>query len=66
LNLAVYRAQEFLESTKNPYYDGSFDYGHPMKGHGFRPTSTGEMLRTMARDIEKNAPNGTDSGAWNY
>jgi hypothetical protein len=66
LNLAVYEIQKFLETTKNPYYAGSFEYGRPMKGHGFRPTTTGEMLRTMAKEIVKNAPAGTDASAWHY
>ena len=66
LNLAVYKVQEFLETTKNPHYAGSFEYGHPLKGHGFRPTSTGDMLRVMAEHISKNAPAGANTAAWNY
>lgn len=66
LNLAVYRLQQFLESTKQPYYAGSFAFGHPMKGHGFRPTSTGAMLRAMASEIARHAPNGANTSRWNY
>jgi Putative esterase len=66
LNLAVYRLQKYLESTKNPYFGGSFAFGHPMKGHGFRPTPTGDMLRDMASEIAKHAPQGTDTSQWNY
>ena len=66
LNLAVYKVQEFLETTKNPHYAGSFEYGRPLKGHGFRPTSTGDMLRVMAEHISKNAPAGANTAAWNY
>jgi len=58
LNLAVYRLQEFLESTTNPPYGGSFAFGRPMKGHGIRPTSTGTMLRDMAGEILRHAPAG--------
>lgn len=66
LNLAVYRLEDFLKTTENPYYGGSFDYGRPMKGHGIRPTSTGDMLRAMASEIAKNAPAGTDTHSWHY
>jgi Putative esterase len=66
LNLAVYRLEDFLKTTQNPYYGGSFDYGRPMKGHGIRPTSTGDMLRAMASEIVKNTPAGTDTHSWHY
>jgi hypothetical protein len=66
LNLAVYRLQEVLEALRSPAYGGSFTYGRPMKGHGIRPTSTGDMLRTMAAAIARNAPAGADTGAWHY
>jgi hypothetical protein len=66
LNLAMYRLQDFLESTKQPQYQGSFEFGRPMKGHGIRPTSTDDMLRAMARDIEKNAPADASAQAWHY
>ncbi|HZS59946.1 MAG TPA: alpha/beta hydrolase-fold protein [Gemmatimonadaceae bacterium] len=52
LNMAVYRADTLLHSS------ASFDYGRPAKGHGFRPTSTGDMLRAMARQIANNASTG--------
>jgi hypothetical protein len=66
LNMAVYRAQDFLSQTKDPYFGGTFDYGRPMKGHGIRPTSTGDMLRTMAKQIARDAPAGSDTTAWMY
>lgn len=66
LNLAVYKIDEFLSSTKEPYYAGSFAYGRPLKGHGIRPTSTGTMLRQMAEHISSNAPAGQGNSAWNY
>ena len=58
LNLAVYRLQDTLGSLENPSFDGTFSYGHPMKGHGIRPTTTGDMLRDMAAHILKHAPPG--------
>ena len=66
LNLAVYRLEDVLKSLQNPNFGGSFDYGHPMKGHGIRPTSTGDMLRAMAVQIAKNSPSATDTKSWQY
>jgi hypothetical protein len=66
LNMAVYQVQDFLKTTKNPHYAGSFAYGRPLKGHGFRPTSTGDMLRVMAEEISRNAPQGAKVDAWRY
>jgi len=66
LNMAVYQVEEFFKSTRNPHYVPSFEYGRPLKGHGFRPTSTGDMLRVMAYEISKNAPPGANSDAWKY
>jgi S-formylglutathione hydrolase FrmB len=66
LNLAVYRLEDVLKSLQNPNFGGSFDYGHPMKGHGIRPTSTGDMLRAMAVQIAKNSPSATDAKSWQY
>ena len=48
LNLAVYLLQSFLKDTRDPFYAGSFDYGRPMKGHGWMPMSNAELIRTMA------------------
>src|SRR5262249_28057999 len=53
LNMAVYRADTLLRAS------ATFDYGRPAKGHGFRPTTTGEMLRAMAQQIAKNAHTGS-------
>ena len=56
LNLAVYRLEKFLANTKDPYYAGSFDYGRPMKGHGWSPYTATELVKVMAAAIEKNRP----------
>jgi hypothetical protein len=63
LNLAVYLAEEFLESTKDPYYGGTFTYGRPMKGHT-RPVPIGTLLRKMADAIVRNTPAGEPAPAW--
>jgi hypothetical protein len=68
LNEAVYELEEFLESTKDPYYEGTFGYGRPRKGHGWSPfdRATGELERIMARHITQNAPSGENTSKWKY
>jgi hypothetical protein len=66
LNMAVYKLDDFLSHTTNPAYGGSFQYGRPLKGHGFRPTTTGVMLRAMADQITRNASPGPEREAWRY
>lgn len=58
LNEAVYELEAFLESTKNPYYGGSFQYGRPRKGHGWTPfgRASGEFEKAIAEYIAKNTP----------
>ncbi len=56
LNLAVYKLQDFLESTKDPSYGGSFAYGRPMKGHGWSPYTAAELVKAMYAEIQKNKP----------
>ena len=65
LNLAVYRLEDFLKKTNNPAYGGSFEYGRPMKGHGWHPMNQAQLLRIMAEHIRKNEPSGAD-GSWRY
>jgi hypothetical protein len=66
LNLAVYLLEDFLKDTKDPYYAGSFDYGRPMKGHGWQPMTQSALLRLMAEHIIKNAPRGEETSTWRY
>lgn len=68
LNEAVYELEKFLESTKDPYYAGSFQYGRPRKGHGWTPygRSSGMLEKEMAEHITKNAPKGEDTSKWKY
>jgi enterochelin esterase-like enzyme len=65
LNLAVYRLEDFLRRTTNPAYGGSFEYGRPMKGHGWTPLNQSELLNTMAGYISQHAPAGADN-SWKY
>jgi hypothetical protein len=55
LNLAVYKLQDFLANTTSPYYAGSFQYGRPMKGHGWQPTTNIELILEIARHISESA-----------
>lgn len=65
LNLAVYRLEDFLVKTTNPPYGGSFEYGRPMKGHGWHPMNQAQLLRRMADYVAKNAPADADR-SWRY
>jgi hypothetical protein len=68
LNEAVYEMEEFLESTKDPYYGGSFRYGRPRKPHGWSPfgRNTGGLEKEMAAHITGNAPPGENTSKWKY
>lgn len=66
LNLGVYKFQDFLEQTQNPHYEGTFEFGRPMKGHGWQPVKTAELLKMMARHITDHAPEDADTESWNY
>ena len=66
LNLAVYQFQEFLKNTTNPHYEGTFEYGRPLKGHGWQPMPTYKLLKMMAKHIAAHAPKGANTNAWNY
>lgn len=64
LNLAVYRLDDFLR-TANPAYGGSFEYGRPMKGHGWTPLNQAELLTTIGNYITQHSPAGADK-SWKY
>jgi hypothetical protein len=61
---AVYLLEDFLTSTKEPYYGGEFVYGRPMKGHGWQPMTNAELIRMMADQIARNAPAGEHVESW--
>ena len=56
LNLAVYLLEDFLANAVNPRAEAVFEYGRPMKGHGWQPMSNADMIRAMARRIETTTP----------
>ncbi len=67
LNVGCYYLEEFLESTTDPYYDGSFTFG-ARGGHGYRPEELSglRLYRVMADHITKHAPPGEDTSSWKY
>jgi hypothetical protein len=76
LNNAVYLMEDFLESTKNPYYAGEVDYGdraeHCWNGDHDNPIWISRLRyhtlyvpRIMAI-IERDAPKGADTKSWRY
>ncbi|MBZ5515851.1 MAG: hypothetical protein LAN62_13600 [Acidobacteriia bacterium] len=66
LNLAVYLFEDSLKKLNNPTSDATFEYGRPMKGHGWIPMTFPELLRTMADHITRHAAAGEDTSAWKY
>lgn len=64
LNVGCYHLQDFLESTREPYYEGSFAFG-ARGGHGWRPWSSEELVRIMSDHMRANAPAGTRQ-TWRY
>ena len=76
LNNAVYLIEEFLESTKNPYYEGEMDYGdraeHCWNGDHDRPNAISRLryhqmfIPRIVERIEKSAPAGADLISWRY
>jgi hypothetical protein len=65
LNLAVYKLEEEMKKLTNPPCDCDFQYGRPMKGHGWQPTTSANLVKWMAENVEKNA-GGEDTKQWHY
>jgi len=66
LNIGVEHMEDYLESTRNPYYGGTFAYGG-RGGHGWSPfKSRGELIRLMADHVQRNAPPGRGNKTWRY
>lgn len=76
LNNAVYLMEEFLKSTKDPYYAGTVEYGdrqpHCWCGGAGLPASFSMLTINqrfapiMAEHIIKTAPPGGDTKSWRY
>ena len=76
LNDAVYRMQDFLDSTKNPPYGGEVTYGpraeHCWNGDPTLPNAYSRLhyntqyLPKILDRIQKTAPQGADLTSWRY
>ena len=76
LESAVYLAQEFLESTRNPPFEGVIDYGrraeHCWNGDHTRPNAESRLryhqmfIPLAVERMRKTAPTGADLDSWNY
>ena len=49
LNLAVYAMENEASKLTNPKANFTFEYGRPMKPHGWQPMTNAEMVRMMDR-----------------
>jgi len=76
LNNAVYLVEDFLRSTKDPYYGGEVAYGdraeHCWNGDPTRPNAESrlrypQMFAPKIRErIQRSAPPGADLESWQY
>ena len=76
LNDAVYLAEAFLKTTKNPYYGGEVDYEpraeHCWNGDHTRPNYSSRLryhqmyAPKIVERITKSAPPGADLKSWKY
>ena len=76
LNNAVYLAEQFLESTKSPYYDGEVAYGDraehcwngdPTRENAYSRLRYHQMYIPKATErMLKTAPAGADLTSWRY
>ena len=76
LNNAVYLTEAFLESTKDPYYEGDIDYGdraeHCWNGDHDQPNAISRLryhqmfIPRIVERIMKTAPPGADTASWRY
>ena len=76
LNNAVYLAEEFLESTTDPYYAGEVDYGdraehcwngdHENGNHISRLRYNTMYLPKILERLETTAPEGADLSSWRH
>jgi len=76
LNNAVYLAEEFLETTTAPYYDGEVDYGdraeHCWNGDHEQPNAISRLryhsmfIPKWAKEVGKRAPKGANLRSWRY
>jgi hypothetical protein len=61
-NLAVYMLEDLLKSTTDPYFEGSFTYGRPLKGHGWQPMTNAELVAMMVEHVRAHAADEENRG----
>lgn len=76
LNNAVYLMEDFLKTTKNPFYSGEVDYGdraeHCWNGDHENPNQISRLryntmyLPRILKRISESAPPGADVKSWRY
>lgn len=76
LNNAVYLAEEILEATTEPYYNGEVDYGdraehcwngdHSQPNHITRLRYHRMFIPKWAEEVKTRAPQGADLTSWRY
>ncbi len=76
LNNAVYLAEEILENTSNPYYEGEVDYGdraeHCWNGDHTRSNAYSRLryhqmfIPKWTKWVQDHAPTGADLTSWRY
>ena len=76
LNNAVYRMEDFLKTTSNPFYGGEVDYGdraeHCWNGDHNNPNYISRLhyntqyLPKILKRIQESAPKGADVKSWRY
>ena len=76
LNNAVYYLEDFLKTTKDPYYEGEVKYGeraeHCWNGDPNLPNALSRLhyhtmyVPTILDRIQKTAPKGTNLKSWRY
>ncbi len=76
LNNAVYLTETFLESARDPAYEGEIDYGdraeHCWNGDHERPNAISRLryhqmyIPRIAKRIDRTAPPGSDLKSWRY
>jgi len=71
LDRAVHLLQDFMETTTDPYYRGTFDFGQ-RKPHCYAGNFDPQVglqqhyLPEMAKHMEETAPKGADVSSWKY
>ena len=76
LNNAVYLAEEILEATSDPYYDGEVDYGdraeHCWNGDHDNPNAISRLryhqmfIKKWVAELKDRVPQGADLKSWRY